>query len=180
MLAQENVFSRCPHLHFRGCGPLFKQLDAMMDLASLHLIFAEAVLQVLMAMDPRLNNAGGSSASVQFLNLYSVRLEKLVPEDWKEWQVPIRRGHAHLFPSTVRRWRSRNAWSSTRCVLGLGGSGKSGAVGVDDANRIRHVQCAELVSKARPTDRLPRVEEALRHAEPEDAGKPQAACRDVI
>ena len=63
----------------------FRQLDAMVDSAAFLVLAAEAVAQAPFAMATTRDDAGGSSASVQILD-HHARLEKLVPEDWREWQ----------------------------------------------------------------------------------------------
>ena len=57
----------------------------MMDSAALQVLVAEAIVHALLATVTARDNAGGSSVSVQIHKHYG-RLEKLVPEDWKEWQ----------------------------------------------------------------------------------------------
>ena len=49
------------------------------------MLVTEGVAQALLATATARDNAGGSSVSVQIHKHYA-RLEKLVPEDWKEWQ----------------------------------------------------------------------------------------------
>ena len=57
----------------------------MMDAAAIQALVDARVAQVLAATAATRDNAGGSSGSVQIHKHYA-RLEKLVPEDWKEWQ----------------------------------------------------------------------------------------------
>ena len=85
MFGSRKVLSRVTHLHLHGSGAWFRLLDAMMDSAALQVLVAEAVSQALLATPTARDNAGGSSVSVQIHKHYA-RLEKLVPEDWKEWQ----------------------------------------------------------------------------------------------
>ena len=84
-VGSRKVLSHVTHLHFHGSGAWFRLLDAMMDSAALQVLVAEAVAQALLATATARDNAGGSSVSVQIHKHYA-RLEKLVPEDWKEWQ----------------------------------------------------------------------------------------------
>ena len=84
-VGSRKVMSRVTHLHFHGSGAWLRLLDAMMDSAALQVLVAEAVAQALLATATARDNAGGPSVSVQIHKHY-VRLEKLAPEDWKEWQ----------------------------------------------------------------------------------------------
>ena len=79
------MLSRVTHLHFHGNKAWFMAFDAMMDSAALQVLVVEAVAKAFLATATARDNAGGSSLSVQIHKLYA-RLDKLVPEDWKEWQ----------------------------------------------------------------------------------------------
>ena len=107
MLDHENVLSRAPHLHFQGSGAWFRQLDAMIDSAAFQVLVAGSRAGLLATATTR-DNAGGSSASVQS-HKRCVRLEKLVPEDWKEWQYQFGDATHACSSSMVRCWRS---WTS--------------------------------------------------------------------
>ena len=85
MLAQEKVLSYVPHFHLHGSGAWFRHRSSMMDAAAIQALVDARVAQVLAATAATRDNAGGSSGSVQIHKHYA-RLEKLVPEDWKEWQ----------------------------------------------------------------------------------------------
>ena len=84
VLAQEKVLSCVPHLHLHGSGAWFRHCSSMMDAAAIQALVDARVAQVLAATAATRDNAGGSSGSVQIHKHYA-RLEKLVPEDWKEW-----------------------------------------------------------------------------------------------
>ena len=58
----------------------------MLDPAALQALVAEAVAQALAATAAARDGAGGSNGSGGQIHKHYTRLDKLVPEEWKEWQ----------------------------------------------------------------------------------------------
>ena len=85
-LAQETVMVIFPHFHVHGSGAWFRHRSEMLDPAALEVLVAEAVAQALAATAAARDGAGGSNGSGGQIHKHHTRLDKLVPEEWKEWQ----------------------------------------------------------------------------------------------
>ena len=84
-LAQETVIVIFPHFHLHGSGAWFRHRSEMLDPAALQVLIAKAITQALVAAATH-NGACGSNGSGGQIHKHYTRLDKLVPEEWKEWQ----------------------------------------------------------------------------------------------
>ena len=119
------------------------------------------------------DNAGGSSASVQ-IHKHCARLEKLVPEDWKEWQYQFgvathaySSKHGALLEIMERMEIDEVSNETLKNKMRQEESEWMGRTQSETFSMLGQPVGEEL----RRQEWLHRVEEALRQVQPEDAGE---------